>query len=316
MPSTSSSSSTDVKPPLLSRHARIACGRHRADAGQGVEGRLVGGVEVDQRVTAGRRGRRPVPATPAAGATAHDDLLAVDDGAGEVERGEVDAPPRAARRLQGVHHPGPGGQHHDPGTSYLAGDVDHQLLPGTGGAGAAALDVRRHDRRERRRRPGVGRSRGDGDRAGLVTHRPPCREPDGEGRDHGDDGEVHRPELQPADPQPTRCVAARHRRHDGRGGGGGGGGGDQARTLADPGVPVGRVVRVVRLAAHGRELRAQRRQPPRHRLGVLGGRLGSAHASTLGIATGPATGAIGNLWRGDHGSTRADLWTLDGRHGR
>ena len=81
MPSTSSSSSTDVKPPLSVAPREDRVGRHRPDAGQGVEGRLVGGVEVDERLTAGGRGVERAGHARGRG-DADEDLLAVDDAGG------------------------------------------------------------------------------------------------------------------------------------------------------------------------------------------------------------------------------------------
>ena len=105
MPSTSSSSSTAVKPPLLVRHAMIASAVTGPDAGQRLERGLVGGVEVDQRPPRPGGASERCRPRPRHRRDADQDLLAVDDRPGEVERGQVDPAPRSAGRLERVDDP-------------------------------------------------------------------------------------------------------------------------------------------------------------------------------------------------------------------
>ena len=211
-------------------------------------------------------------------ANADEDLLAVDDRPGEVQGGQVDPAPGTARGLERVDDPRAGGQHGDAGAAHLAGDVDDEIGRRSRGRHVCGAEG------SQRRRGGA-----DGHRhhLRLVAHRPPGGQPDRErGHDH-DDRQVDRAQLEATDPQPPRRMPPRHRQHHGR---------RPARRrvhrLTDP-----RVGGVVRLTPYGGELGTQRRQPPRHRLGVLGGRLGSAHPATLGTSRPLPTGVRANLWR-------------------
>ena len=125
MPSTSSSSSTEREAAVLGapRHDRLR--RHRADLRQRLELRLGRGVEVDQR-TPRRRDRRlrQQPPRRRCRRATHHDLLTVDQHPRQVERRQVDAAPRPAGRLDGVDDPGADVEHHDPGSTHLAGHVD------------------------------------------------------------------------------------------------------------------------------------------------------------------------------------------------
>ena len=80
-----------------------------------------------------RPGRRPSRAAHRC-AHPHQDLLAVDERAGEVERGQVDPAAGSPGCLEGVHHARSRRQHGDPRPAYLAGDVDRQLRGGGCGA--------------------------------------------------------------------------------------------------------------------------------------------------------------------------------------
>ena len=65
-----------------------------------------------------------------AAARGHDDLLAVGEPGGEVDRVEDRRAGRAAGALDGVGHPGAGGQPVDARAAHRAGDVDDDVLSG------------------------------------------------------------------------------------------------------------------------------------------------------------------------------------------
>ena len=148
MPSTSSSSSTAVKPPCS-----VAPGQDRLRRSPGPTSGSVSSSAWSAvlRLTSGaprRRGRRPAAAArprPAARRDPDHDLLAVDEHPGQVEVAQVDAGPRAPGRLERVDHPRPGVEHGDARAAHLAGDVDRdrpsptgRRRPGRGGSSAGA----------------------------------------------------------------------------------------------------------------------------------------------------------------------------------
>ena len=194
MPSTSSSSSTEENAPWAVRQSRIFWA---------VTGPTPGSVSSWSRVAVFRLTRAPVasgaavlapaarnPAPPrpgSAGGTGgrrptHQDLLAVDQHAGQVERGQVDPAAGSPGAAQGVDDPGPGRQGGHTGAAHAARDVHGDRGPCT----VRPLRPRPEPRpracpraRDRDRRPGraghSGRARGDQRRgrapAGHGWHR-------------------------------------------------------------------------------------------------------------------------------------------------
>ena len=107
---------------------------------------------------------------PAGSRPADEDLLAVDQHPGEVERAQVDPPPGAAGLAQRVDDPRAGRQRGHARAAHLAGDVDGDARRARHGAGS----------RRRRRRGGHQRRRGpDGASVPRATGRARCRRPSG-----------------------------------------------------------------------------------------------------------------------------------------
>ena len=208
-----------------------------------------------------------VPATPVGTGHADQDLLAVDERPGQVERGEVDAAPRPTRGVERVHDPRARREHGDAGAADLAGDVDGHVAP-PGSRGRRRSDLCQW-RRSRGRPPAPAPARpGRGSRPRTRPRRPPRPPP------------RPRPgapaELQGTHAEATGRVPAGDGKHD------------RWRRRPRPVSPRMLGVLLVGwrrrlLPSYGGELGTQRRQASRHGLGVLGRGLVSTHASTLGI---------------------------------
>ena len=122
--------------------------------------------------SARRRRRRGAPPGPALG---HDDLLAVGEAGGAVDRLQQRAAAGAAGALDRVRHPRPGRQPVDAGPPHRAGDVDDDVGPPPlltlklaarrAEVAAAAADRRRAAAALGPDRPRADEQQGDGDGA-------------------------------------------------------------------------------------------------------------------------------------------------------
>ena len=134
IPSTSSSSSTAVKPPLSSRQARIACAVTGTDLGQRLELGSVGGVEVDQRppgLPARRRGAAGAAAPAGAGTPTRICSPSTSSRARlSPDRSTPGRAPPAASSASTTR--APASRTAMPGRRTLPGDVDRDRLPAAG----------------------------------------------------------------------------------------------------------------------------------------------------------------------------------------
>ena len=205
MPSTSSSSSTEVKPPCSSRQARI-----EAAVTGPTSGRVSSSVSVAVlRLTsvAGPPGGAPGVGAAAAAAPGrrrlpHDHLLAVDEDPGQVEPGQVDARPGPAGRRQRVDDPGARVEDGDAGVAHLAGHVDRDRAGRGGGRGVGAPRPRRRppgcdDAATRSPAPRAGAAASSEAGIGAAADQPPAGDRQAD-RDHDrDHRELGRPESDP-----------------------------------------------------------------------------------------------------------------------